>query len=390
VDAGRLADLVVRLVATDSVNPTLVADAAGERGIAMLLADECRGLGLDVRVDEIAPGRYNTIARLAGCRPGPRLMLNGHIDTVDVDAMRAAGRDPFGGRTEGDRLYGRGAYDMKGSLAAMVEAARALTMVGLQAGEVILTFVADEEYASLGTADVVRRMEFEGRPDAAIVTEPTALDVCVAHKGFVWARVTTMGRAAHGSLYDVGDDAIARMGHVLAALDRLDRTTLPSKTHPLLGRASVHASTIRGGVGLSTYPDHCAVDIERRTLPGESDGAVMAELTELLDAARAASPGLRGRAEMVLSRSPFEIDVGAPIVRALVASALAVRGRGPDIIGQFAWFDAALLGAAGVPTVMFGPSGAGAHAQDEWVDLRSVTQCAQTLADVAVRFCAPS
>jgi acetylornithine deacetylase len=387
VDAGRLANLASRLVKTDSINPTLVPAAAGERAVAELLATECRSFGLDVRIDEVAPRRYNTVARLSTGRPGPRLMLNGHVDTVDVNAMLLAGRDPFSGRIDGGRLYGRGAYDMKGSVAAMVEAARAVAAEGLEAGELILTFVADEEYASIGSADVVRRMQSEGRPDAAIVVEPTGLDVCVAHKGFVWARVTTMGRAAHGSLYDAGDDAIVRMGHVLAALDRLDRATLTARRHPLLGRASVHASLIKGGSGLSTYPDRCEVEIERRTLPGESDAVVMAEMTALLEAARAASPGLSGRTEMMLSRPPFDIDPDAPIVQALVASAQSILGRRPKIMGQGAWFDAALFGAAGIPTVMFGPAGEGAHAADEWVDLRSVTQCAQTLADVTARFC---
>jgi acetylornithine deacetylase len=387
VDADRAADLAARLVATDSVNPSLVAGAAGERVIATVIADECRGIGLTVRVDEIAPGRYNVLARLRGRRSGPRLMLNGHLDTVDVDAMRAAGRDPFSGRIDGHRLYGRGAYDMKGSLAAMVEAARAVAGAGLDAGELVLAFVADEEFASIGTADVVRRLTSDGRPDAAIVAEPTALDVCVAHKGFVWAALTTDGRAAHGSRYDLGDDAVVRMGHVLVALDRLDRATLATKTHPLLGRASVHASTIAGGSGLSTYPDRCRLEVERRTLPGESDRAVMAEMAGLLDAARSESPGLSGRVEMVLSRPPFEIDTGALIVQAVTASAEAVRGRRPEIVGQAAWLDSALLAAAGVPTVIFGPSGAGAHAADEWVDLPSVTHCAQALADVTVRFC---
>jgi acetylornithine deacetylase/succinyl-diaminopimelate desuccinylase family protein len=387
VDAGRVAHLASRLVAADSVNPMLVSGASGEHAVALLIADECRSFGLEVRIDEIAPRRFNATARLSGGRPGRRLMMNGHIDTVDVDAMRAAGRDPFSGRIDGRRLYGRGAYDMKGSAAAMVEAARALAAVGLEAGELVLTFVADEEYASIGTADIVHRMRSDGRPDAAIVVEPTELEVCIAHKGFVWARVTTTGQAAHGSLYDAGDDAIVRMGHVLVALNHLDRTTLAAKSHPLLGRASVHASTIRGGLGLSTYPDRCDVEIERRTLPGESDRAVMAELTGLLDSARAASPGLSGRAEMMLSRPPFAVDADAPIVRAVVASAEVVRGHRPEIVGRAAWFDAALLGAAGVPTVMFGPSGEGAHAADEWVDLDSVTQCAQTLADVAARYC---
>lgn len=386
VDRSRLIALLHRLVATDSVNPSLVASARGEGSIAHLLADECRAAGVDVRLDEVAPGRLNVVARIRGRQPGRRLLLNGHMDTVDVAAMR----DPFSCRVIDDRLYGRGAYDMKGSLAAMLEAGRALIDTGLTAGELILAFVVDEEYESLGTADLVRRYHGHDLADAAIVTEPTALDVCIAHKGFIWARVETAGRAAHGSRYNEGDDAITRMGHVLGALDRLDREVLSQKTHPLLGRASIHASMIRGGLGLSTYPDRCTLEIERRTLPGERDDDILAELRGLLDEARRTSPGLSGRVEMLLSRPPFESDPHAPVVQVLIESIRAARGQEPRLVGEFPWFDAALLGQAGIPTVMFGPSGAGAHAAEEWVDLPSVITCAEVLVDVAARFCAGS
>jgi acetylornithine deacetylase len=301
------------------------------------------------------------------------------MDTVAVTGRR----DPFSGATDGDRLYGRGAYDMKGSLAAMLEAARLVAGGGLAAGELVLAFVIDEEYQSLGTADLVRRET----ADAAVVTEPTGLEVCVAHKGFVWARIETQGRAAHGSRYDEGDDAIVRMGHVLAAIDRLEREVLPRRPHPLLGRASVHASTIAGGLGLSTFPDRCLVEVERRTLPGERDEEIAAELNRVLEDAARVSPRLIGRVEVLLTRPAYEIDPDAPVVRALVESIRAVRGRAPRLIGEFPWFDAALLGAAGIPTVMFGPQGTGAHAAEEWVDLSSVVTCAEVLADLTVRFC---
>ncbi len=384
VDRERLTDLLRRLVATDSMNPSLVTGASGEGAVARLLAGACEAAGLDVRLDEVVPGRFNVVARVTGRRPGRRLMFNGHMDTVDVTGMR----DPFSAQVIGNRLYGRGAYDMKGSLAAMVEAGRAVAARGLPAGELVLAFVVDEEYESLGTADLVRQ-ELAARPaDGAIVTEPTALEVCIAHKGFVWARIETSGRAAHGSRYEQGDDAIMRMGHVLVALDRLEREVLPQRTHPLLGRPSVHASTIAGGLGLSTYPDRCVLEVERRTLPGERDDDVALELRGLVDEARRASPGLSGRVELLLSRPPFEIGPDAPVVQALSASVQAVRGRPARLIGDSPWFDAALLGQAGIPTVMFGPAGAGAHAAEEWVDLSSVVTCAEVLADVALRFCA--
>jgi len=378
-DRDRLTDLLRRLVAIESINPSLVPDARGEGPIADLIAAECSAAGLETRRDEVVPTRHNVVARLHGRGPGRRLLLNGHMDTVAVTGMR----DPFSGATDGDRLYGRGAYDMKGSLAAMLEAARLVAGGGLAAGELVLAFVIDEEYQSLGTADLVRRET----ADAAVVTEPTGLEVCVAHKGFVWARIETQGRAAHGSRYDEGDDAIVRMGHVLAAIDRLEREVLPRRPHPLLGRASVHASTIAGGLGLSTFPDRCLVEVERRTLPGERDEEIAAELNRVLEDAARVSPRLIGRVEVLLTRPAYEIDPGAPVVRALVESIRAVHGRAPRLIGEFPWFDAALLGAAGIPTVMFGPQGTGAHAAEEWVDLSSVVTCAEVLADLTVRFC---
>ncbi|MGH2372482.1 MAG: M20/M25/M40 family metallo-hydrolase [bacterium] len=381
-DPRRVCDLLRRLVAVDSINPSLSSDGRGEEAIARLIAAECRAAGLHARLDEVVSHRHNVVVHITGRRPGRRLMFNGHMDTVGVAGMR----DPFGGRAEGGRLYGRGAYDMKGSLAAMIEAGRLVADGGLPAGELVLAFVIDEEYESLGTADLLRRE----RADAAIVTEPTALDLCLAHRGFVWARIETAGRAAHGSRYADGDDAIVRMGHVLAALDRLEREELPRRTHPLLGRASIHASTIGGGLGLSTYPDRCVLELERRTLPGETDEAIAAELHRIVEAAARASPGLAAHVEVLLSRPPFEIAADAPIVRSLVESTSAVRGRPPRFVGELPWFDAALLGAAGIPTAMFGPAGAGAHAAEEWVDLPSVVTCADVLADVALRYCGPA
>ena len=379
VDADRLTGLLRRLVTTESINPSLISTARGEGAIAALLAAECRAAGMEVRLDDVAPGRPNVVARVRGRRPGRRLMFNGHMDTVGIEGMS----DPFGGSVADGRLYGRGAFDMKGSLAAMVEAGRMVAARGLEHGELVLAFVIDEEYASLGTADLIRRE----RPDAAVVTEPTGLDVCVGHRGFVWARVETAGRAAHGSRFADGDDAIARMGHVLAALDRLEHEILPARPHPLMGRASIHASTIAGGLGLSTYPDRCTLEIERRTLPGERDEDVTAELHGVVEEARRVSPGLAAKIEIVLSRPAYEIEPGAPIVHDLRASVRAVRGTSPRVVGELAWLDSALLGEAGIPTVIFGPGGAGAHAAEEWVDVATVADCARVLADVVSRFC---
>jgi acetylornithine deacetylase len=374
--------LLERLVAVPSVNPVLVPGGAGEAEIAGVLADACRSLDLDVTVEDALPGRPNVVAVLRGRdrRRGRSLLLNGHTDTVG-----AAGMDgPFSPERRGERLYGRGAYDMKASLAAMVGAVAALRDAHVvPLGDVILTFVVDEEYLSAGTEAVARRY----RADAAIVTEPTAMGTCLAHKGFVWARIRTEGRAAHGSDPAAGIDAIAHMGRVLAAIDRLDREVLPRSQHPLVGRPSVHASLIEGGEGLSTYPPDCTLDVERRTLPGETVEGVRRELTVIIDGLRAADPAFRAAVEITGSRPGLEVSPDAPIVRALEGAVRQVTGQSPPQIGVAYWCDAAILAQHEMPTVVFGPSGDGAHAAVEYVDLPSVTACAQIFAETIVAFC---
>jgi acetylornithine deacetylase len=307
-------------------------------------------------------------------------MLNAHADTVDVVGMDA----PFSGEISEGRLYGRGAFDMKGGLAAMMGALKALADAGRpHGGEILLAAVADEEHASLGTEDLVTRY----RPDAAVVTEPTALDICLAHKGFAWFEVTTKGRAAHGSRFDLGIDANLRMGRVLAELDALEHSLRARPPHPLLGPPSLHAATIAGGSGLSTYAASCRLQIERRTIPGESRAAVTDEIRTLLRRQVERDPSFEADLEVLLVREPFEVAEGAAIVRALTEASATVLGRRPAYVGQTPWMDAALLAAAGVETVVMGAAGAGAHAKVEWVDLASVHQLAQCLAEAAVRYC---
>ncbi|HET7265375.1 MAG TPA: ArgE/DapE family deacylase [bacterium] len=375
-------ELAERLVAVPSVNPLLVPDGEGEAEIATTLAAACRALDLEVTLPEALPGRPNVVAVLRGADPrrGRSLMLNGHTDTVGAAGMEA----PFSPERRGDRLYGRGAYDMKASLAAMVGAVAALREAGIvPLGDVVLTFVIDEEYLSAGTEAVARRC----RTDGAVVTEPTAMRLCLAHKGFVWARIRTEGRAAHGSDPVAGVDAIAHMGRVLAAIDRLDREVLPVAVHPLVGRPSVHASLIQGGEGLSTYPPACTLDVERRTLPGETAAGAQRELTAILEGLRAVDPAFRATLEITGSRPGLQVEPQAPIVRALEDACRRVTGQSPPHIGVAYWCDAALLAQHGVPAVVFGPSGEGAHAAVEYVDLPSVVTCAQVYAETIAAFC---
>jgi acetylornithine deacetylase len=380
IDRGFVERTLRDLVQINSVNPILVPTEAGEAEIASYVGGALRALGLEVQFHEPEPGRPSVVGRLKGARAGKCLMLNAHADTVAVGEME----DPFSGEIRDGRLHGRGAFDMKGGLAASMAAVKALVDAGCpHGGEVLVAAVADEEYASAGTTDLIGRYHVDG----AIVTEPTALDICVAHKGFIWIEVTTHGRAAHGSRFDLGVDANMRMGRVLAELDALERGVKARRPHPLVGPPSLHAAMLAGGTGLSTYAVSCTLQIERRTVPGERADAVVAEIQAILDRLRARDPEFAADLRVLLVREPFEVPPSAAIVRSLRDAAAAVLGREPALIGQTPWMDAALLAASGIETVVMGATGEGAHAKEEWVDVQSVVDLAGCLAETAMRYC---
>jgi acetylornithine deacetylase len=366
--------LTRELVRIDSRNPSLVARGPGEANVAQALASVLDAWGFRVEVVDAAPGRPNVIARI-GTPGGRTLMFNGHLDVVGVDGMT---HDPWSADANGhaDRLYGRGSSDMKAGIAAMCAAAARAGESALD-GEIIVAAVADEEYESIGTRSLVERGV---RADGAIVTEPTRLAIMPAHLGFVWANVTTYGRAAHGSRWDIGVDAIRHAGILLAELDRMDDEELPTRGHALLGRPSVHASLISGGTGMSTYPDSCTVRIERRTIPGESPEGVRRELESACSRARARQPKFRANVDVTFAQEPSDVSVDAPIVRAL-RGALDASGETVRIEGMSAWTDAALLNAAGIPAICFGPGDISlAHAAEEWVSVSEIERATKVLA----------
>jgi len=370
-------ELLRDLVAIDSVNPSLVPGAAGERVIADAIAQEMRSVGLDIAVDEARPGRPNVVGVLDGRAPGRTLVFCGHLDTVGVEGMAS----PFDPVVRDGRLYGRGAQDMKGGVAAMMGAARALAGT-LDRGRLVVAAVADEEYASVGAEALVTTLT----ADAAVVTEPTDLQVAVGHKGFAWVEIETRGRAAHGSRPRDGRDAILRMGRVLARLERLDRELQARAPHPILGTGSLHASIVTGGRELSSYPDRCALQMERRILTGESPDLALDEVMAILADLRAEDPEFDATATMPFGRRPYEIPGDHELTRTLSA-VLREMGREPVVSGMSFWTDAAVLGHAGIPSLLFGPSGAGLHSVEEYVEIDSVLACRDALAALARRFC---
>jgi len=365
------------LVAIDSVNPSLVPGAAGESAIAAAIARELEDIGLDVEEQMAAPGRPNVLGVLEGRAPGRTLLLCGHVDTVGVEGMDR----PFDPVERNGRLYGRGALDMKGGIAAVIGAARALAG-HLERGRLIVAAVVDEEYASVGADALVTRWS----ADAAVVTEPTDLQVAIGHKGFSWVEVETRGHAAHGSRPREGQDAIVRMGRVLLRLEDLDRELQARPPHPLLGTASLHASLIQGGRELSSYPDRCVLQMERRTLTGEAPDQALEELMTILADLRVEDPGFDGSARLTFGRLPYELPRDHELTRTLVE---IVRGQGREAVvsGMSFWTDAAVLGHAGIPSVLFGPAGAGLHGVEEYVEIATVLACRDALVSLAERFC---
>jgi len=368
------------LVAIDSVNPSLVPGAAGEAEIGRAIEEHLRRIGLDVVRQPVDGDRANIIGVLEGRTKGRSLMLCGHIDTVGVEGMTT----PFTPEERDGRLYGRGAQDMKGGVAAMIDAARVLASGGFDAGRLLVAAVIDEEYESRGADALVR----EWKADAGVVTEPTDLQIAVAHKGFAWFDVETRGRAAHGSRPADGRDAILYMGRILSELESLDRRLQSGATHPLLGTASLHASTIRGGRELSSYPDRCELTLERRTIPSETVQKVWQELDGILGRLRDPDTAFEAQARLRFSRPPYELPEGHPIAQSLAGAARRVTGRPQPLGGMSFWTDAAVLGEAGIPSVLYGPGGAGLHSTEEFVVLEDVRTCRDVLVNLAREWCA--
>ena len=358
-DAVALTQALVRI---DSVNPTLCPGGAGEREAAEFLADTLRAWGFETEITEAAPGRPNVVAKSGtGTRS---IILNGHLDVVGTEGMT---HPPFDAAMKDGRIYGRGSSDMKAGIAAMCAAA----VRSRDAGDdlrIVIAAVCDEEYESIGTRELLKAGI---TADAAIITEPTRLAIAPAHRGFSWIDIDFKGVAAHGSRYDVGVDAITHAGLLLAELHTFETKVLAHRNHPLLGHASLHASLIRGGTGMSTYPDSCTLSVERRTLPGDAVTGI-AEIEAALEHVASRAPNVSATITLKTHQLPSDVSEDAPIVRALAA---AVRDEGIDqrIEGFTAWTDAALFNAAGIPAICFGPGDiALAHAAEEYVEVAEI------------------
>jgi acetylornithine deacetylase len=374
IDEKELLTVVQDLIRIESINPELAGMGNGEYLIAEHLGNYLTKMGLEVHYQEIKPKRVNVIGVLKGSGEGRSIMLNGHTDTVGISGMAI---EPLNPVFKDGKVYGRGSFDMKSGLGAMLIAVKSIMDAGLKPkGDVILAFVADEEYRSIGTDLLIK--DFSA--DAAIICEPTNLKVCIAHKGFAWIKVEVFGKAAHGSRPDKGIDAVVKAGNNI----------LVQKKHPLLGSPSIHASLIKGGTELSTYPDYCLIELERRTIPGESVETVEEEMRTLIENIGSEDDQFKAKFEVSFYRPPLEVSQDHLIVSALSKAYSKIVKQAPEFIGVSGWMDSAIMTAAGIPTVIIGPGGEGFHAATEYVDFESAITLTKILIDTIIEFCGVS
>jgi acetylornithine deacetylase/succinyl-diaminopimelate desuccinylase-like protein len=362
--------LLGELVALPSVNPAFLPEGhrdAGEARVAEFLSAKAARAGLEVSLQAVMPNRSNVIANLAPAgRVKQTILLAPHMDTVPPSAD-----GQFDPRMVKGRLHGRGSCDTKGSITAMLAALNAVARNGRRPTqtEVIFAALVDEENAQAGS----RALAASGlRADLAIVGEPTRLQIITAHKGSLWLRMETRGKAAHGSCPELGRNAVHEMSRVVNLLETDYARQLRRRKHPLLGRATISVGSIRGGAQANIVPDRCVISADRRTLPGETEKSVRQEVRDLLS-----RHGLRATIEdeKLAPCLPLETDPKLPLVRAF----LKVNGQAKPVGANF-FCDASIFGRAGIPSVVFGPGDiAQAHAADEWIELKSVDRAAALL-----------
>lgn len=380
VPSNTTLNILKRLVRINSVNPD-VGEGPGEGKIAEEIAELLESSGLEVQTQRLPGGRCNVIGILRGKGGGKSLMLNGHMDTVGVNNMEVP---PFDPSMRDGNLYGRGSCDMKGGLAGIISAAKALASSGMGLkGDLYVSGVADEEYASIGTEKLVERYKTDG----VVVGEPTRMGVGIAHMGYLWLDVETRGRSAHGSVPEKGHDAIVDMARIINGIEE-EKIELRKKRHPLLGSPKIHTSSVTGGQAWSVVPDYCHLKVERRTLPGERARNGIEEMRRIIRKVKSRYPGVGAKTKLNFERPPFQVERTTQLASS-IAQASALVTTASSFVGVPYWSDASIFLEKGkMDTVLFGPGDINhAHSPLEYVPIDEVEKSAQVYAQTAVSYC---
>ena len=371
--------LLAECVKLATVNPP-----GNEKVAADWLAELLTQMGWAPTVADLGKNRANVVAILKGTGEKPALVYNGHLDVVPVGDTPWT-YDPFAGISANGRLYGRGTSDMKGGLVAMVMAVDALKQAGVRLkGDLIVCGVADEETGALGAKAWVQAGGLQG-VGAIVIGEPTDLDVYVAEKGACWVEVTTYGKTAHGSMPDLGINAVM---HMVTALNALVRLSLPFQPHPLFDRPTLSVGTIQGGNKTNVVPDRCTATIDMRTLPGMQHEEVLAKIRHVLDGLREAIPAFRYDIRVIAERAPVAADPHAPIVETAL-TILAARGRRviPKATPGYATDASVFQPASGAPFLIFGPGLPHlAHQPDEYIEIDTYLESIELYCELAQRY----
>ncbi len=385
VSDSSLIHTLAELIRINSVN-SAYEGGPGEGEIAAWVRRFFEERRIEVWEQEVFPGRPNVIARLPGRDSSRRVILEAHMDTVSVKGMTIP---PFEPRIENGKMFGRGSCDTKAGLAAMMHAVASLAAEGLQPPcEVWLAAVVDEEFSYRGVVKLCERLEEGSRPDcsAALVAEPTGLRAVIASKGVLRWRIIVRGKSAHSSKPHLGVNAINHMARVILMLEE-DHLRLAAREHPLLGPATCNVGVIRGGVQVNFVPDQCAIEIDRRLLPGERVESVLAHYQSLLDALMGAHPALDAFME-----SPMLTDEALDTPADSAPAQLAIQllkeaGLDSTLCGVPFGSDASKLSRVGIPSLIFGPGSINqAHAAVEFVELQQVQSACEFYRNFLLRF----
>jgi acetylornithine deacetylase len=381
IDRNELVALLEDLVRIPSVNPAF-QPGGDERQLGLYIRSFFERLGLPSETQEVFPGRDNVLVRLEGADPSRTLLLEAHMDTVSVAGMTI---EPFTPRQEGDLLYGRGSCDTKAGLAAMMYAMKRLRQEKMKPRtNVVLVGAVDEESGFSGAS---RLVQSGFRADGAVVSEPTELEVVVAHKGCLRWKIRTAGRAAHSSKVHLGVNAIAKMARSICALEETLGAAYATRQHPLLGPPTWNAGLISGGIQVNTVPDSCTIHIDRRLLPGETGETVYPEFQDVLARLEREDPDFHCEMEApTLEDPPLETPQESPVVSAASEACRRVLGKS-SVVGVPFGTDASKLSRAGIPSIVLGPGSIDqAHTAVEYVSIPQVVQAAAIYAEIMLRF----